>query len=68
MNCFNRSNQDSTAYDGTDPDAASSEALMAGLDIGIEKLTQGRIAFINFTEQLLLKKVANVFAEQLPRG
>ena len=59
-----RSGENSLFYDGTDPDQASSEAIMLSLDIGSRKLTGNRMAFINFTEKLLLNEVATI----LPRN
>ena len=55
-----RSNENSTAYDGTDPDAASSEMLVMGLDAGIQMLTDNRLAFINITENLLLNEAVTI--------
>lgn len=59
-----RSNESSKSYDGTDPDQASSETIMLSLDIGARNLTGNRMAFINFTENLLLNEVATI----LPRN
>lgn len=55
-----RSNEDSTSYDGSDPDQASSEMVMAGLDAGIKMLAENRLAFINFTEKLILSEAATI--------
>lgn len=59
-----RSSEASKSYDGTDPDQASSETIMLSLDIGARRLTGNRMAFINFTENLLLNEVATI----LPRN
>ena len=55
-----RSSENSVAYDGTDPDAASSEMLVMGLDAGIQMLTDNRLAFINITQNLLLNEAVTV--------
>ena len=55
-----RSNENSTCYDGSDPDLASSEMIMTGLDTSIKMLTDNRLAFINFTESLLLNEAATI--------
>ncbi|SMC35848.1 EAL and HDOD domain-containing protein [Papillibacter cinnamivorans] len=59
-----RSSEKSAAYDGSDPDMASMETIMHGLDDGIKTLTDNRLAFINFTETLLLNEAAII----LPRS
>lgn len=59
-----RSSEASKSYDGKDPDQASSETIMLSLDIGARRLTGNRMAFINFTENLLLNEVATI----LPRN
>lgn len=59
-----RSSEKSAAYDGSDPDKASMETIMHGLDDGIKTLTDNRLAFINFTETLLLNEAAII----LPRS
>jgi EAL and modified HD-GYP domain-containing signal transduction protein len=44
-----------------DADAASSETIMKSFhDIGIDKITSGKKAFVNFTERLLLDGVATI--------
>ena len=58
-----RSNENSVAYDGTDPDQASSEMIITSLDASIKMLTDNKLAFINFTENLLLNEAATI----LPR-
>lgn len=59
-----RSNENSTAYDGSDPDVASTEIIIMGLDAGIKMLTDNRLAFINFTENLLLNEAATVLPKK----
>ncbi len=59
-----RSNENSTAYDGSDPDLASSEMILMGLDAGIKMLTDNRLAFINFTESLLLNEAATILPKK----
>ncbi len=55
-----RSNEGSTSYDGSDPDQASSEMIMMGLDASIKMLAEDRLAFINFTENLILNEAATI--------
>lgn len=55
-----RSEETSLFYDGADPDQASSETIMLSLDISLRKLTGNRMAFINFTEKLLLNDIATI--------
>ena len=55
-----RSSESSREYDGTDPDRSSSETIVLSMDIGSRRLTGNRMAFINFTEKLLLNEVATI--------
>lgn len=55
-----RSSETSTSFDCSDPDMASSQMIMMGLDTGIKKLTENRLAFVNFTEKLLLSGVTTI--------
>ncbi|MDR3207879.1 MAG: HDOD domain-containing protein [Oscillospiraceae bacterium] len=49
----------------TDPDRATSELMVTGFhNIGVEKLTGGKRAFVNFTENLLREKVATLFSNR----
>ena len=49
-----------------DPDQASKRTLINSfLDIGLDKLTGGRMAFVNFTEQLLLDGIPNLLSPDL---
>lgn len=51
-----------TAYAGTDGDAATSNVMIASfLSMGINELSGKRKAFINFTENMLLLEVATLF-------
>jgi EAL and modified HD-GYP domain-containing signal transduction protein len=59
-----RSNENSREYDGSDPDQASSEVIMTSLDASIKMLADNKLAFINFTENLLLSEAAAI----LPRS
>lgn len=59
-----RSSETSKSYDAADPDQASSETIMLSLDIGARRLTGNKMAFINFTENLLMNEVATI----LPRN
>ena len=54
-----------TAGDIRDPDRASSETMMTSFhSIGIEKITGGKRAFVNFTERLLETGVATLFPSE----
>lgn len=59
-----RASETSVGYDGSDPDKASSEMIMLSMDIGARKLTGNRLAFINFTQKLLVNEIATI----LPRN
>ncbi len=55
----------SNAFPDIDGDVATSKLLTRSfLNIGIEQLTGGKKAFINFTEDLLLKKVPTMFPNE----
>jgi c-di-GMP-related signal transduction protein len=52
-------------YDFHDGDQASSRVMTDGFFIiGMEKLTEGKKAFINFTHKLLLDEVATIFPRE----
>lgn len=49
------------AYDGLDPDQASSSIIMNGtLLLDFQELTQGRAAFVNVTRQALVERIVEV--------
>ncbi|RPI92644.1 MAG: EAL domain-containing protein [Spirochaetales bacterium] len=49
-------------YDQSDGDLASSKTIMSSfLLLGLDSLTGGRMAFVNFTRNLLLGEVATIF-------
>jgi len=53
-----RAGQDSTEYDGKDPNSATKDVMVTAFsDIGIEEITGGRKAFVNFTSDLILHEV-----------
>lgn len=53
-------------YPGTDGDQATSDILSyTFLNIGLEKITRGKKAYINFTKQLLDQDVALLFPKEL---
>ena len=55
----------SNAFPDIDGDAATSKVLAHSfLTMGMEQITGGRIAFINFTEQLLVKKIPLMFPRE----
>ncbi len=52
-------------YDQSDGDLASSKTIMNSfLLLGLDSLTGGRMAFINFTRNLLLGEVATIFPRE----
>ena len=54
------------AFPPIDGDTATSKLLSNSFfNIGIEQLTGGKKAFVNFTEDLLLKKVPNLFPKDI---
>ncbi|MDR1117649.1 MAG: HDOD domain-containing protein [Oscillospiraceae bacterium] len=59
-----RDNSSSSGYTGADGDMATSETIANTFhEIGVERVTGGKRAFVNFTEKLLLSNVATI----LPR-
>ena len=61
-----RNTHKSVAYDAVDGNIASSETIMRSFhEIGVERVTNGRRAFINFTEKLLLDDVATLLPKKI---
>lgn len=62
-----RFNNDCISFHGeVSPDTATSETIFNSFhDMGIERITNGKYAFINFTERLLLDKVATLLPSKL---
>ncbi|NLO47820.1 MAG: HDOD domain-containing protein, partial [Clostridiales bacterium] len=53
-------------YDEVDPDTATSEAIMNTFhEIGIDRITNGKRAFVNFTKKLLLDQVATILPHRI---
>ena len=53
-----RAGKDSAAYDGLDGSAATRDVLVTAFsDIGIEDITGGKKAFVNFTQDLILDEM-----------
>lgn len=53
-----RAGKESTEYDAKDPNRATKNVLVTAFsDIGIEEITGGRKAFVNFTSDLILSEV-----------
>lgn len=53
-----RAGSDSTSFDALDPDKATKDVLVTAFsDIGIEEITGGKKAFVNFTADLVLDEV-----------
>ena len=53
------------AYDAKDGDMASSSVMITGfVSMGLEKLTGGKKAFVNFTENLVIEGVATIFPKE----
>jgi len=60
-----RSGLKNNFYEDADGDHATSSVLTNGfLSIGMETITRGKMAFINFTRNLLLKEIATVFPRE----
>jgi EAL and modified HD-GYP domain-containing signal transduction protein len=62
-----RVNIDSTSFpDNVDPDTATSEAIMTSFhEFGIERVTNGKRAFINFTQKLLVDQIATILPNKI---
>jgi len=61
-----RSGLTNNFYGDADGDYATSSVITNGfLSIGMEAITRGKMAFINFTRNLLLREIATVFPKEL---
>lgn len=61
-----RNTERSVSYDSIDGDFASSQTIMNSFhEIGVERVTNGKRAFINFTEKLLLDDVASILPNKI---
>jgi EAL and modified HD-GYP domain-containing signal transduction protein len=57
---------DSAQFTDVGGDAATSETIVNSFhDIGIERITDGKRAFVNFTEKLLIDKVATILPNKI---
>ncbi len=57
---------DSTEYDGLDGTGATKNVLVTAFsDIGIEEITGGRKAFVNFTSDLILEEIPLVLSNNI---
>ena len=61
-----RSTSASVGFDGIDGSTATSETIVNSFhEIGIERVTGGKRAFVNFTEKLLLQGVATILPNRI---
>lgn len=61
-----RKNEDSVSYDAADGNRATRDVIATAFtDIGIEEITGGRKAFINFTSDLILDEVPNMLSNKV---
>src|SRR5690348_8748030 len=61
-----RAGKDSTEYDGLDGSSATKDVLVTAFsDIGIEAITGGRKAFVNFTADLVLDEVPHMLSNDI---
>lgn len=61
-----RAGRDSVAYDGVDSTVATKDVLVTAFsDIGIEEITGGRKAFVNFTAELVLEEVPHMLSNEI---
>ena len=61
-----RETASSLSYTASDGDSASSKTIMHSFhEIGIERITGGKRAFINFTEKLILDRVATILPNKV---
>jgi EAL and modified HD-GYP domain-containing signal transduction protein len=57
---------DSTEYDGIDGTGATKNVLVTAFsDIGIEEITGGRKAFVNFTQDLVLEEIPHLLSNDI---
>ncbi len=62
---YRRNAEHNQAGEILDADQASSRTMVAGLhNMGIERISGGKRAFVNFTERLLLTGMASLFSNQ----
>jgi EAL and modified HD-GYP domain-containing signal transduction protein len=61
-----RAGKESVAYDGLDGSSATKDVLVTAFsDIGIEQITGGRKAFVNFTADLVLDEVPHMLSNDI---
>lgn len=61
-----RAGMDSTEYDGKNASLATQDVLVTAFsDIGIEEITRGKKAFVNFTPELLLHEVPHMLSNHI---
>jgi EAL and modified HD-GYP domain-containing signal transduction protein len=61
-----RAGRESIAYDGVDGSTATKDVLVTAFsDIGIEQITGGRKAFVNFTSELVLDEVPHMLSNDI---
>ena len=61
-----RSGFEQNFFDNSDGDASSKQVLTNSfLSIGMDTMTNGKKAFVNFTRKLLLDQVASIFPKDL---
>lgn len=61
-----RAGKDSVAYDAIDGSTATKDVLVTAFsDIGIEAITGGRKAFVNFTSELVLEEVPHMLSNDI---
>jgi EAL and modified HD-GYP domain-containing signal transduction protein len=61
-----RAGKDSVEYDGLDGSSATKDVLVTAFsDIGIEQITGGRKAFVNFTSDLVLDEVPHMLSNDI---
>lgn len=61
-----RAGQNSVGYDATDGSSATKNVLMTAFtDIGIEEITGGRKAFVNFTEELIACELPMILSNNI---
>jgi EAL and modified HD-GYP domain-containing signal transduction protein len=61
-----RAGKDSEMYDGVDGSVATKDVLVTAFsDIGIEEITGGKKAFVNFTSDLILDEVPHMLSNDI---